>query len=749
MASLKDYQADLRRFMSGQHLNTGIRVTACVIIPAWILYHNGLLAQMVSIPLGALFVGLTDNPGPVHHRRNGMLVSAALNFLVVLIAGLSRFSHWLIGIEIVFLGISCSIISLFGTRATSIGLTALIIFILSTNNVIVSGNIFETALYYLIGGLWYMLISLSLTKLLPYRPVQQLLGECLMKTSSYLSTKALFYNKEANPQELIVQLIDQQVDIHQYQEQLRSMLYTTRRFITESTHKGRILVMMFRETNDLFERAVATHHDYKLMQEEFSDTGILEAFQKSINAMAVVLYNTGLAVQEGSAYIEENALKKAINDSVSAFEKLRAERLNAKNVESFIKLRHVLTSLQSLADRIKRLQLYTTYEKSLSKEFKSDVDFSQFPTRQKINFNLLVSNVSLKSSAFRHALRLTLALLLGYFVSLFVSVGHGYWILLTIATIIKPAYSLSKKRNIERLTGTFIGVAIGFIVLYVSHNDAVIFVMMVAAMITAYSLLRVNYAVSISGITVYLFLSFHFLYPHGLNAILTDRIIDTVIGCVIAYFVSYFVLPSWEYQQIDKLVNKSVIAVRKYFNVVASVFTANAPSATSYKIARKEAFVTLANLSDTFQRMLSDPKTQQPNLPLYQQFVAVNHVLTSHIASLSDYAQRFGSIYQSSDFQPLVSLIDKIFDDYEKNEPEVKEPEGEDLQSTPVYKRVKRLLDQRKKDLESSGIEGTPVEARQTLSELVRITDQFRLVYSTAREAVKIAREIREKRSNI
>lgn len=744
MPSLKDYQADLRRFISGQHLYTGIRVTACVIIPAWLLYHFGLLTEMVSIPLGALFVGLTDNPGPLHHRRNGMLLSTALNFLVVLIAGLSRHNAWLIGVEIAFFGISCSIISIFGTRAGSVGLTALIIFILSTNNLILPGHFLQTALYYMVGGVWYMLVSLSLTTLLPYRPVQQLLGECLMKTSSYLSTKALFYNKNANTQQLIALLIDQQVDIHQYQEQLRSMLYTTRKFISESTHKGRILIVMFRESIDLFERAVATHHEYALVQEEFGDTGILETFQKSINAMAIVLYNVGLAVQEGNPYLEQHALKNGIDESTSAFEQLRKERLNAKNVESFIKLRHILNSIQNLGERIRRMEMYTTYEKSLSGEFKRDVDFSKFSPQQKINLNLLLSNISLNSSAFRHALRLTLALLLGYVISLFFELGHGYWILLTIATIIKPAYSLSKKRNIQRLGGTFAGVLLGFVVLYISHNDLVIFIMMIIAMIIAYSLLKVNYAVSIAGITVYLFLSFHFLYPHGLGHILADRVIDTLIGCVIAYMVSYFVLPSWEYQQIDKMVNASIIAVRKYFNAIGCVFTGNPPSATAYKISRKEAFVTLANLSDTFQRMLSDPKTQQPDLPLYQQFVAADHMLMSHMASLSDYAQRFGNVYQNTDFQPLVNLVDKVFGDYENK---IASQEGsEDLQSTPVYKRVKRLLDQRKKDLESSGIEGTPAAARKMLSELVRITDQFRVIYSTAKEVVKIGGEIRERR---
>ncbi len=736
---LRDYQNELRRFISGQYLYTGFRVTACVLIPAWLLYHYGLLESMVSIPLGALFVGLTDNPGPVRHRRNGLLVSALLNFIVVLIAGFSRSSPWLIAIEITVLGFWCSMISVFGTRASSIGLTALVIFIINTN-VFLASDIIVTALYYLAGGLLYLVISLSLNTLRPYRPVQQILGECIMKTSSYLSVKAQFYKKDVNWQKLLPELIERQVDIHKYQEQLRTMIFTTRRFVSESTHKGRMLTMMFRESNDLFEKSVATYHDYKLLHDEFDETGILTTFQKSIQSMAFILYNTGLAVQEGTTFRDEAGLKNAMQGSIDAFQQLREGKMSSENIESFIRLRHILFSMQTLADILNRIMIYTTYEKSLSGDFKDDVDVSRFPTRSKINFNILISNITYRSTAFRHAIRLTLALLIGYFVSMFFSMGHGYWIMLTIATIIKPAYSLSKQRNIERLTGTFFGVVIGFLVLYFAADNTFIFIVMTLAMIIAYSLLRINYAVSIASITVYLLLSFHFLYPQGLNTLLADRILDTMIGCFIAYVVSYFVLPTWEYQQINKMMRASLNAQRKYYNAVASSFTGNFYSLTDYKIARKEAFVSLANFSDAFQRMLSDPKIHQPDLPLYHQFVSADHILASHIASLSDYAQRFGYAYHSKDFQSLINLIDKVFEDKE-------ESQSADLQSTPVYRRVKRLLEQRKRDIALQGLEATPAETRKTLSELVRIADQFRVIYSTAREAVKIAREI-EKRRN-
>ena len=743
MARTRDYQIEFRRFISSQHLYTGFRVTFCVILPAWIFYRFGLLTAMTGVPLGALFVGLTDNPGPVPHRRNGMLIGSVLNCIVVFIAALSRTNPWLIGSEIIFFGVFCSLIAMFGTRASSIGLTALITFILGINNRIPIGNVFEMAGFYLAGGLWYTLVSLSLTSLRPYRPIQQLLGECLMKTSSYLLTKGSFYKKDSDASQIVSQMIDQQVRIHQYQEQLRAMLFTTRRFISESTSKGRILTMMFRDSVDLFERAITSQPEYDLLHQEFDGTGILEAFNKSITMLSGSLYNTGLAVQEGNAYKDDVTINNAAQEAVDSFAKLRQQKLKPENVEAFIKLRHVLNSINDLADRIRRMQLYTTFDRNLSRQFKTDVDFSKFTTHQEINFDLLASNFSLHSANMRHALRLTTALLAGYLISLFFPLGHGYWILLTIATIIKPAYSLTKQRNIQRLAGTFIGATIGFVVLFSTQNNTVIFIIMIAMMILAYSLLKLNYAVSIAGLTIYLLLSFHFLYPHGLTSLLYDRVTDTVIGSVIAFIVAYFVLPAWEHEQIEKLMVASLKADKEYFLTVAKTFTGPAPDLTSYKVARKEAFVTLANLSDNFQRMLSDPKNQQPNLPLYHQFVTADHMLAAHIATLSNNAQQFGTIHRHADFQPLINSINQTFeaiDQEEQRSPAI----SSELPANPVLVKVKRLIEQRKKDLQQ-GLETTPAETRRTLSELVTITDEFRLINSVAADAVKIFREIKIK----
>jgi hypothetical protein len=52
-------------------------------------------------------------------------------------------------------------------------------------------------------------------------------------------------------------------------------------------------------------------------------------------------------------------------------------------------------------------------------------------------------------------------------------------------------------------------------------------------------------------------------------------------------------------------------------------------------LVRKEVYVQSANLSAAFQRMLSEPSSTQKNKNEIHQFVVLNHILTSNIATIA------------------------------------------------------------------------------------------------------------------
>ena len=125
-----NYLIEFRKFITGQYLNKGVRITAATIIPAMVLYHFNLLSVGIAMPLGALMVSMADTPGPIHHRRNGMLACNLLNFAVAITVGITRTHPWLLGLEIALFGFVFSMAGIYGNRVNSIGLSALFVMVL-------------------------------------------------------------------------------------------------------------------------------------------------------------------------------------------------------------------------------------------------------------------------------------------------------------------------------------------------------------------------------------------------------------------------------------------------------------------------------------------------------------------------------------------------------------------------------------------------------------------------------------------
>lgn len=727
----------LKRFLNSQHLYTGLRITAGVLIPAIILYHFGQLGNMMGIPLGALFIALPDNPGPTHHRVNGMTAGIILNFLVLVIAGYSIHSPLLVGVEIAVFSFLFSMFAVYGTRADGIGLIALVAFILAYG----SGTFGKhppvyTALYFAAGGAWYALLALVFTGIQPYKPVQQMLGEYLVEVATYLESRARFYDRDTNLNQQLASLFPQQVVIQKHQNDLREMLFKTRIFVKESTNKGRRLVMIFLESADLLERIVTAQQDYRQLHRDFDDSDMLDRYRIHILFLAHQLEVTGTVVQAGGWYSDARAIDEQYQVSREKFFALRAERLNAGNMEAFIRLRHILYSLADLSERIKRLQGYTEPKRKVSAQI--DEDYVQhFISHQDFSLGHFTANLSLQSNQFRHAIRLTIAMLAGYALSLLFPLGHSYWILLAIATILKPAFSTSRTRNMQRVAGTLIGVTSGFLTLYFTNDSTILFTVMFIGMLVAYTTLRLNYLVSTAAITLYIVLSFHFLTNAPLNGLLLDRLTDTLIGGAICIAAAYLVLPKWEYQQIEQQISRAITDNARYFKAVKVFLEKKGEEQVlEYKIARKAAFIAMANAADGLQRMLNEPKRQQRQLQHYHQLIASSHMLTSYIASLGSYAVQHEGRYNAADLKPMLQHICRQFDTLSSMMADPSIPYKK-ADAFPVSKKIQEMLQQRRREVEAKELRENST-IRHEVSLLKSIADILQLISSVLEEQTRV-----------
>lgn len=739
-----NYLDEFKKFITSHYLHTGVRLTFGAVIPCLIFHHYGVLGDYIAFPLGTLLIGVTDNPGPFVRRRNSILVAILTCCFVIFVTGFLRHIHFAVFAEIVLFGMLFSLVGVYGNRVNSIGLISLLVFVFNIDDHLSGESVWRNACIFTAGGFWYLILFFIVQKLRPYKLIQQLLGENFVELGKLLSIKAGYYFAKPDYDELFNQMIHQQVILRENHENLREILFKTREIVAESTNKSRILMLMFLDSIDLFEQILNSQQNYANLHRAFDDSKVLRLFGTYISWLAAEIQQIGIAVQSGVSSRPKHDLDEAFNKCQSAFERMRQDRMTHENMEDYIMLRQILNSLKDITERVKKLHRATTYDTELGQQHRMDVELENFIPKREYHPRILLDNLSLKSSHFRHALRVTIALMIGYLVSMFFDFGHGYWILLTIVAIMKPEFSITKQRNLYRIAGTALGALIGFLTLYLSEDNTVHFVLLMVAMILAYSFLKINYFVASASITVYVLLWFNFLNPQNISTVLIDRVIDTIIGSVIAYFISAYVLPVWEHTQINQYMKAALIANRKYFDHVAATFTGKKLSINDLKLYRKDAIIAMANLSDNFQRMLSDPKKQQLQMEEYHQFVATSHMLTSYIASLSTYAQNEGDAYIFEEFEPMIRQIDRqfqsatgIIDGSSQNSPEVMR------ESLPQNKKLLELLTMRKKEIKEMGIEKSQQSpARKALSTLKTINGLFELISTITIDEIKILQKI-------
>jgi uncharacterized membrane protein YccC len=169
------------------------------------------------------------------------------------------------------------------------------------------------------------------------------------------------------------------------------------------------------------------------------------------------------------------------------------------------------------------------------------------------------------SPSFRHALRVTIAVAVGFWLGRLLPLTNAYWIVMTTVIILKPGYSLTRQRNAQRIVGTLIGCAASLALLLFVAEPHILLVIVFAAMVMSYSLLLFNYAASVAFTSAWVLLLFHLLAPGGMR-IIGERAIDTAVGCAIAIGASHL-FPYWEYRLMGRLVNRMIAATRQFLEV--------------------------------------------------------------------------------------------------------------------------------------------------------------------------------------
>jgi uncharacterized membrane protein YccC len=634
---------DLTYFFFSQHFSDGLRTTLAILLPALIGAQWGDFTTGITISTGAVCVSVADTPGSAKHKRNGMLATLAMVFLVAILTGLVAPYRWLLGLEVVGLAFALTMMLVWGARAGSVGSGTLLAMVLMLAHPPTLAQVVPHALLLLLGGIWYLVLALLQQQLQPYRAAQQTLGECLHAMAGFLQLKATFYQESTDLADDYRRLVAQQILVNEKQEAMRDIIFRSRQLVSESTPASRRLVLTFVEAVDLYEHIMAGYYDYDALRKAFGGSGVLADIAALITRLATDLDYLGSAIQANRAYGSPTPDRTAEWDRLQV--RIAALPPDAATGTSTRVLKKILVNLRDLIKRIANLRRY--FDEGLLDEAPPQVSRAathvQFVAPQQLHLHAFTENLTLSSSVFRHSVRMALACTVAFVLAENLWHGqHNYWVLMTVTIMLKPGFSLTRQRNIERIIGTLVGGMLGAIILRVVPGGDARFVFLVVFMVIAYSFLRTKYIVTVVFLTAYLLIMFTFLGA-GYLGIIEERITDTLLGCAIAFSAGYFLFPSWESDQLRDLLAATLRANLAYLRQLADRLMGREVPDTAYRLRRKDVYVASANLAAAFQRMLSEPKSKQRHPTEIHQFVVLNHILSSNIASLTTTLQEGGS----------------------------------------------------------------------------------------------------------
>ncbi|HEY4155583.1 MAG TPA: hypothetical protein VGM24_09145, partial [Puia sp.] len=219
---------------------------------------------------------------------------------------------------------------------------------------------------------------------------------------------------------------------------------------------------------------------------------------------------------------------------------------------------------------------------------------------------------------------------------------------------------------------------------------------------------------------------------------------------VIAFLANVFIAPTWVHEQFNLYLLRMMEANKSYFRDVAATFTGEQVDIIQYKYSRKMAYVELANTTDALNRMLAEPRRKQKNPAEFHQFVVLNYMMASHIATLASYARSGTPFPVDRDYLPVLNAVlsnlskagsllqgntDKTHtaQKAEQSEPAEGSTAKEGLRK--MNDRVSAMLVKRRAELEQ-GIQDSPTRRQLTL--VKSINDQFNFITKISEDLLKV-----------
>ena len=657
---------NITKFLYSPNFFYAVRKAIGVLLPVVIFlgifqkYNEGM-----AFAAGALCIALIDQPGGTKKSRfNEMLAGLIMGNLAALITGLANPYPPLVLLVICAQVFFFSMLSVYGVRGGFIGFGCMLIMMLTLSTPLTPEQALNHTQYTLLGSVSYFLFSIISSYIFRFREERQTLADALYATADFMKARADLYDTAKDLDDCYRLLTPKMVSMTNRHQTARDVVL---RNLPEGKYRNDrqriILWNIFIDMIALLDTLVATQTDYVRLRERFRDHDLLLFMRDTLFKQSRTLNRTALSLSRNRPVDYRNSVKAELRAIEFEIEQLRKNGLQKEDPETYSlavqilrRMRNANRFINRIADNLRENNLLEPLN-----TLRRDHSLIQFQTSQEIRLDKFRRNLNMGSAIFRYALRVTLAVFLVLLAINFAPLlysdsatirtltTHSYWIVITILIIMRPGFALTRQRTEKRLTGTILGCVITLLLFLLTDNAAILFIIMLMAMVLGNAFVATNYRLGSTYITIYVLIGFYFLTPSVLF-IIGERALDTALACLIAFGCS-FVFPWWEKQQILKLARKTIQANHDYLQN-AMLYAQSSqqqgnrekdPSPAdnifffSTQLARKNLHTAYSEFADSVARMLNEPKSKQIHIRQLNKLLVQNDTVGSEINSLIPY----------------------------------------------------------------------------------------------------------------
>ena len=629
--SSKSFQHSLRRLWALDKFSYSVRVFVALTGSMAFCWYQDEMSLLIPLFLGIIASALSETDDSWQGRLNALLVTLVCFTASALSVELLFPYPWLMVCALALASFGLTMLGALGERYGAIASATLILAVYTMIGVDQRGgevtNFWHEPLLLVAGAAWYGMLSVLWQALFSNQPVQQSLARLFWELGLYLKIKSSLFEP--------IRKLDVEagrLELARQNGRVVAALNTAKEIILHRVGNSRPgsklsrYLKLYFLAQDIHERASSSHYPYNALADAFFHSDVMFRCQRLLRQQGVASQRLSESLKLRQPFVYDDSFAEALSDLHASLEHLR--------IQSNPAWRGLLRSLRALAANLgtlDRLLSDASNPDTLADATDSSL-LDRSPRNLKDVWSRLRQHLTPTSLIFRHALRLPLALSIGFAMVHWIHPSQGYWIILTTLFVCQPSYGATRRKFSQRIIGTAIGLAVGWALFDLFPNPLVQSMFAVVAGVVFFINRTTRYTLSTAAITLMILFCFNQV-GDGYGLFL-PRLFDTLVGSVIAAAAVFLFLPDWQGRRLNQVLANTLSCNSQYLRQIMQQYAQGKSDNLAYRLARRNAHNADAALSTTLANMLMEPGHFRKDADMGFRFLVLSHTLLSYLSGL-------------------------------------------------------------------------------------------------------------------